>query len=123
MVSEPAQSTISTFAAGLSAGALALFGVTYLGMLWALIGALTALMFAEQQNRGKALASVVGGMFVGAVMSDLLMYMIDAQATSKLASATHLGIAFIGGAGSKRILSAAIDAVVNRIRLFGGKSD
>jgi hypothetical protein len=118
MVPEPAQSTVSTFAAGLSAGAIALLGVTYYGLLWALIGAVVSLLFAPRQTRGQALAAVIGGMFGGAVISDLVVYVIDGS--GKMPQAVHLAVAFVSGAGLKQILSAAIDALVGRIRSFGG---
>jgi hypothetical protein len=125
MVTEPAQSTVATFASGLSAGALALFGVTYLGLLWALIGAVVSLMFTPPQSRGLALVAVVGGMFTGAVLGDiavLAVVLAFPSAPLALTSKIHLGFAFIIGAGAKRILGALIEMLVKRIGKAGGEA-
>ena len=122
MVTLPAQSTVATFASGLSAGALALFGVSYLGLLWALIGAVVSLMFTPPQSRGLALAAVVGGMFTGAALGDLVMVLIDGSMSVAVAAKLHIGMAFMIGAGAKRILGALIETLVKRIGKAGGEA-
>lgn len=122
ITSEPAQSTVATFASGLSAGALALFGVSYLGLLWALIGAVVSLMFTPPQSRSLALTAVVGGMFTGAALGDLVMVIIDGSMSTAITAKLHIGVAFVIGAGAKRILGEAIEFVVTRMRKARGEA-
>lgn len=126
MVPEPANSAAQSVIAGMSATVLALTGVTFHGLLWALAGAVVALMFARPEpdtvtTRAKVLASIFASMLVGAVMADLIAAILENAELIKPATAhaMHLGLAFVIGAGAKRILNAAIDKVV--AALGGGR--
>lgn len=127
---EPAQSFIGAVAAGLSAGALSLFGVSYFGILWALFGALVGVMFSPPQDRKQVLAAVIGGTLMGAVLGDLGMALLlvmvgDTSVLKALPDVTkglHLGVSFIIGAGAKLFLGAMLSAIVNRITKAGGQA-
>lgn len=122
-MTEPAGITISTFAAGLSAGSLALFGVTYHGLLWALLGAIVSLMFAPPQSRKQALAAVIGGMLGGAVLSDLAQLLLPSATDERVKSGVHLALAFGIGYGAKALMAAALESALKRIRALGGRTD
>lgn len=118
-MAEPAATTISTFAAGMSAGALALFGVTFHGLLWALLGAIVSLMFTPPQSRKAAIAAVLGGMLSGAVLSDTIVALLSFALDEKLRAGIHLGLAFLIGGGAKQVLSALLTMILSRIEGAG----
>jgi crotonobetainyl-CoA:carnitine CoA-transferase CaiB-like acyl-CoA transferase len=89
---EPTSASLAAFAAGLSAVTLALFGVDYYSLLYALIGALLALARSEQMGRGRAVVYVLLATFAGAVLGNL--------AAAQLASPSRfvaIGACLVGG--------------------------
>lgn len=122
MVPEPANSAAQATIAGVSAMVLAVTGVTFHGLLWALAGAVVALMFARPEpdtarTRAKVLATIFAATLTGAVMADLIAALLEGGGLlpPTAANAAHLGLAFIIGAGAKRILNAAIDKLVGTL--------
>ena len=122
-ITTTASATISDFAAGLAAGSLALFGVTYHGLLWALFGALVSLLFTSPQTRPAASAAVIGGMLSGAVLSDLVLLLLVTTLPSlpaSIATSIHLAMAFVVGAGAKPILTALVSTIIRKLKKYGG---
>jgi hypothetical protein len=68
---EPTSATIAATLAGLSAITLALFGVDYYSLLYALIGAMFALFKSEQMSWGRAVVYVLLATLAGAVLGNL----------------------------------------------------
>jgi crotonobetainyl-CoA:carnitine CoA-transferase CaiB-like acyl-CoA transferase len=69
---DPTSASLAALAAGLSTVTLALFGVDYYSLLYALIGALLALARSEQMGRGRAVAYVLLATLTGAVLGNLV---------------------------------------------------
>lgn len=116
------QSGVATFASGLSSGAIALFGVSYLGLLWALIGAIVSLMFTPPQSRKAALFAVIGGMFTGAALGDLAIVLLQSwiHVADVVADKLHIGVAFVVGAGAKQFLGKIIELALLKLGKDGG---
>ena len=121
MISEPAQSTIATFSAGLSAGVIAVLGVTYLSLLWGLFGALVGLMIVGPQGKGNAILSVIVGMLTGAVLAEGITTAISPAFTPRGIQSVEVALAFVIGCGSKQIMSAVIFKLIERIKSYGGQ--
>ncbi|HSW19541.1 MAG TPA: hypothetical protein VLJ86_20140 [Ramlibacter sp.] len=71
-MAEPASATMAAGAAALSAVTLALFGVDYYSLLYALVGALMALGRAEQMGRARAIVYVLLSTLSGAVIGNVV---------------------------------------------------
>jgi hypothetical protein len=120
MVPEPTNSAVQVFVSGLSATILSIVGVTFHGLLWALFGAIVALIFSAPAQRGKAVFSVMAAMLCGAVMADLVLAIAMGNVSDRTAGGLHLGAAFVIGGGAKPIFTACINAAVARINAAGG---
>ena len=111
--------TTSTAAAGLAASisgvTLALFGVEYYALLWALVGALLAMSAAASMSRGRAIVYVALSTLVGAALGHGALALLDTQNRALLI----LG-SLAGGAGAQQIVSTLIAAVSRRIDKLGG---
>lgn len=125
MIATEPVSWITSFVAGLSAGVLALFGVSYLSFVWAFFGALVmALISPPSTNKGAVLVSVFCGTMSGAVLSNLVMALGVAvmfkDATPAAMNFVLMGLAFLIGAGFKQIIEALLKRVIDRIANAGG---
>lgn len=103
--------TIPAAVAAASSVTLALFGVDYYSILWGFIGAMFALMEAEREPWARAVLSVMLSTLLGAAFGSLTQLLLDHPNRAVLIFGS-----LVGGAGSKIIVKAAIEAVVSRVR-------
>ena len=111
-----ATSGAQVLAAGISSVTLALFGLTYLSLLWAFIGAIGIMIFTPKEDRGAALVIVGISGLLGAAFGTAAAKFIGGGDPALMASCA------IFGAGAKPILSQAIEAAKTFIRRKGDGS-
>jgi len=107
-------SSITTISAAVTSMLLAVFGVSYYALLWGGVGALFGLVLTKPEGRWIALFTVILSALVGAAMGDGLAELAGGGRKAVVA------LSAICGAGAKTVVSAAIDAMVSRLRLAGG---
>lgn len=100
-------------AAGISSVTLALFGLAYLSLLWAFIGAVAILVFTPPEKRGVALLAVGLSGLVGAALGTAAAKFIGGGDAALMAGS------LIFGAGAKPFLSSLIEAGQAAIRRKG----
>lgn len=112
--------TTSAAAAGLAASlsgiTLALLGVEYYALLWALVGALLAMSAAASMTRGRAIAYVALSTLVGAAFGHFAIAMLGAANRPLL-----IIFSLVGGAGAQQLVFTAIAAIASRIAKTGGE--
>lgn len=114
---------VGALVAAVSAILMALFGVDYYSILWALIGALFAVWLSERMSRGRAIIYVLLSTLAGAVLGNVLALQL-AHAPKTLLN----GLCLVGGVAAQGIAAAlmmaaprVVDAAARAIeRRFGG---
>lgn len=104
-MAEPTSVTAGALAAALSTATLALLGVDYYSLLWALIGALMALSRSEQMGRGKAILFVLLATLAGAVLGTFAVTQFELRARIAL-----IGLSWVGGLVAQAFASAIFRA-------------
>lgn len=109
-------SAVQSLIAALSAMILSLLGVTFHSLLWGMLGALVALIFANPIPKAQAVTSVFCGMLCGAVLADTFVSLILVAVPEKTAEGLKLGVAFLIGGGAKELFSAGIALLVSKTK-------
>lgn len=108
-----AASAVQATFAGISSVTMALFGLQYLALLWAFIGAIAILVFTVPENKGRTLVTIAFSGLIGAAAGTAAARFIGG------AEAAQHAACLLFGAGAKPILSTAIEALQARIRRAG----
>src|SRR5574341_1527668 len=115
------QNDSSLAATGVSAVSqilLTLFGVDYYAMIWAFVGSILALTHVKKMTRGRALIYVALSTLIGAAFGSVAVAFMGTGNRAFL-----IGASVIGGTGSQLIVAAALQAVLNRIKVLGGANE
>jgi hypothetical protein len=91
--------------AALSSMLLAIFGVDYYSMLWALIGAMIAVTLVEKMSRGRAIIYVLLSMMAGAILGNVVGLQF-AHAPKMLLN----GLCLVGGLASQAVAAGLLAA-------------
>lgn len=102
---EPTSTTAAAIAATASAVTLALFGVDYYSLLYALVGAFLALGHAEQMGRLRAVVYVCLATLVGAVLGNAVNEYLGLKSRILL-----IGLCLIGGIMAQALAGAVVRA-------------
>lgn len=108
-----ATSGAQVIAAGISSVTLAIFGLSYLSLLWAFIGAVAILVFTPPEKRGVALLAIGLSGLVGAALGTAIAKFLGGGDSALIAAS------LICGAGAKPLLSTLIEAGQAAIRRKG----
>lgn len=103
----------ATFVAAVSGVTLALLGVDYYALLWALVGAMLALGQAAAMPRGRAIVYVLMSTLIGAALGQGAVAWIGSEQRALLIIAS-----LIGGAGAQLMVGAAIRAAVRLLDTY-----
>ena len=115
-MAEPTTTAVAAVITAISAVTLALFGVDYYALLYALVGALLGLLsIKDPMSRVRAVFYVLLNTVVGAALGSALADAMGAK-TQVLLS----GICVVSGAGAQLLVARAIAALGARIDSFGG---
>lgn len=110
--------TASALAASISGLTLALLGVDYYALMWALVGALVAVTQAASMGRQRAFLFVVLSTMAGAALGGGVHDLMGGSGRPVLVLAS-----LVGGFGAQALLGRAVAAVMRRIdRDVGGSS-
>ena len=116
----------TTFAAGVIATAstvtLAILGVDYYSLIWAMVGALLALYQAEKMGRIRSVLFVVLSTLIGAALGTVSAVGLQRMAPTLFTELRPLLIAasLIAGFGAQLIVTALLRASLSRIGRLGG---
>lgn len=116
---------LAAMAAAASAVSLALFGVDYYSLLYALIGALMALARSDQMSRGRAVLYVLLSTFAGAVIGNVVASYWEHPTRIALIALCLVGglIAQVVATVILRVAPGLTEKAVRRIeRAFGGSA-
>lgn len=123
MIPETSAATAALMAA-VSAATMAVFGVDYYSLLWALVGAMLAVTLSEKMSRGRAIVYVLLSMLVGAVLGNVVGLRFEHAPKVLLNALCALGGITAQGIASALLAAAprVTDAIVRKIeaRLGGG---
>lgn len=103
---EPTTTGLIAWVAGISALALAVFGFDYYSLLYALAGAMFALLQSEQMTWGRAIVYTLLATLAGAALGNI----VAAYVTDKPTRATVIGFCFLGGLIASALASALLKA-------------
>jgi hypothetical protein len=106
--------TLITFASGLSAVTLALFGVDYYAILWGLVGAMFARTRADQLTLMRAVLYVALATFVGAAIGTGMQALL-AQSSRPVLVLCSLA----GGWGSQRLMDSLVAMIERKLDAIG----
>lgn len=102
---EPIAPTVASLAAAASTIALALFGVDYYSLLYALVGAFFALGHAEQMGRMRAVVYVTLSTLAGAVIGTAVNEYLGLKSRILL-----IGLCLVGGIVAQALAGALVRA-------------
>jgi len=118
-MSDPAVHVAAAYATSASAISLAIIGVDYYAIVWGLLGALSMLALTAPVTRTRAVLTVMASTACAAAMSHFLVGLI---AEDKESRSAIIAVAFVLGAGAQPVLLEVIEAIVTRIRAWGGRN-
>ncbi len=110
----------TTVAAGAIATAstvtLAILGVDYYSLIWAMVGTLLALYQAERMGRVRSVIYVTLSTLVGAAVGTGTMSFFTSESRGML-----IVVSCVSGFGAQVIVTALLKAGVHRIKKLGGE--
>ena len=113
---EPTTPTAAALAATASGITMALLGVDYYSLIWAMFGAMFALYQTGSVGRVGSVVFVALSTLVGAAVAGGLMAMLDSKARPLM-----ILFGLLGGFGSQAVVNAMLAALVARINKAGGQ--
>lgn len=112
---EPTTSA-SVIVGAISMATLALLGVDYYSLLWALVGALLALYMAEPMGKVRTVCFIALSTLIGAACGTGAMAAIASDSRPLLILSS-----LVAGYGAQIVVTALLSAGVRRIERLGGK--
>lgn len=114
-MTDPASSmTLGGLAGAISGATLALLGVDYYSLLWALVGAMLALGQSAAMTRGRAVVYVILSTLIGAALGSAAVVLAGQGHRALLILAS-----VVAGAGAQLLVGAILQAALQRIAALG----
>ena len=113
---EPTTTTVSVLAATASTISLALLGVDYYSLVWAMFGAMLAVYQSEKLGRVRAVAFVFLSTLIGAACGTAVLEWAASTSRPLLILAS-----LVAGSGAQLLVKALLQASLRQIGKLGGK--
>lgn len=115
MTAPPNHTAAEAVFAALAAWALMVTGLPYLAIFWGGVGAFFALLGTKPRGRWIALVSLAVATLIGAAFGAFLARRMGGELEALIL------FSLLAGAGAKPLVSAGINALVNRTNKLGGE--
>lgn len=107
--------TLGALAGAISGATLALLGVDYYSLVWALVGAMVARSERASMGRVRAVIYIALSTLLGAALGSAAVVLAEQQHRAVLILAS-----IVCGAGAQMLISAVLQAALARIAALGG---